>query len=136
MNALCRPIMAGNQHEVADKRKTPFLLKNRTRLKSSNSSGVRSPFVHAAISLIALVRCGSTSGSLSMAKQDMGPCRLYVSKNRIKASLRCPLRRVSSSSRMTVSGDKRPCAVGKEGSVSQLANTELESFMPEPDLRC
>ena len=32
--------------------------------------------------------------------------------------------------RMTVSGDKSPCAVGKAGNVSQLAKTELESGVP------
>jgi hypothetical protein len=33
------------------------------------------------------------------------------------------------SSRMTVSGDSKPCAVRKDGNVSQLASTEFDNFV-------
>jgi hypothetical protein len=80
------------------------------------------------MSRIASVRCGSTSGSLSIGRQERGPSFRYVFKKDNTAGLRFPSS-VSSSIRMTVSGDKSPWAVGKEGSVSQLARTELESLV-------
>jgi hypothetical protein len=60
-----------------------------------------------------------------MGTQESGPCLRYVRRKLETASL-CTS--ICSSSRMTVSGLNRPCAVRKEGSVSQLASTECESF--------
>lgn len=63
-----------------------------------------------------------------MGKHDKGPWRRYVlMKPRTAGLLLCPRSDESSSIRATVSGDNRPCAVGKEGNVSQLANTECDS---------
>lgn len=59
------------------------------------------------ISRIALVKCGRTSGSESISRQDMGPFRLYVDKNLFTAGFPSPSA-VISSILETVSGDKIP----------------------------
>lgn len=79
------------------------------------------------MSLIALVRCGRTSGSDSIERQLIGPFLRYCLRNRSTASLLCASSSTSSSMRITVSGESNPWAVGKEGSVSPSANTEFES---------
>lgn len=77
------------------------------------------------MSRIAAVRCGRTLGSDNIDRQDMGPCCRYVFKKVETASLpRPPL--VISSILETVSGLRIPCAVGKEGSVSDSARTLFE----------
>jgi hypothetical protein len=64
-----------------------------------------------------------------MGRHDMGPSLRYVSRKFTSAALRrCEYARVTSSMRMTVSGDKMPCAVGHEGSVSHDASTECDSL--------
>lgn len=76
---------------------------------------------------MAFVKCGNTSGSLSIGKQDMGPLRRYWRRNIFRASLRSPSSTISSI-RFTVSGERIPCAVRKEGSVSQEARTDWDSL--------
>jgi hypothetical protein len=63
---------------------------------------------YAAISRMAWVRCGNTSGSLSMGKQESGPCRRYVLRKSCSALLRMSDPEVESSSRITVSGESKP----------------------------
>ena len=62
-----------------------------------------------------------------MGRHDKGPCWRYVSKKESRASLRCPWL-LSLSIRITVSGERIPWAVGKDGSVSQDASTELDNL--------
>ena len=81
-----------------------------------------------AISRIAFVRCGRTLGSESISRHDIGPFRRYESRNIETAWLPWPPE-VISCILNTVAGDKIPCAAGKEGSVSQLANTDCDSFV-------
>lgn len=84
-------------------------------------------WTHKAMSRMASVRYGKTSGSLSIGRHDKGPCFWYVSKKESRASLRCPWL-LSLSIRITVSGDRIPWAVGNAGSVSQDASTELDNL--------
>lgn len=65
----------------------------------------------------------------------MGPNLRYVSRKYETASLR---RRflVISSIRMTVSGERRPCAVGKDGKVSVPERTELDRGRDEDESLC
>lgn len=58
--------------------------------------------------------------------QAMGPFERYVRKKAATAIFSWPPL-VATSIRDTVSGLKIPCAVGKLGSVSQEANTELDN---------
>lgn len=53
------------------------------------------------------MRCGKTSGSDSISRQDMGPFRLYDDKNFVTAGFPSPPAVVSSILE-TVSGDSMP----------------------------
>ena len=78
------------------------------------------------------MRWGKTSGSLNIGTQDNGPWVRYVCKKVESAWFLLfrgdDVERIASS-RMTVSGDSNPCAVRKDGKVSQLAKTEFDNFV-------
>jgi hypothetical protein len=84
------------------------------------------------ISLMASVNLGKTSSSLKNGRQAMGPSFLYLSKNILTVRNWtisfpppcCVFIRFSILN--TVSGDKSPWAVGKDGRVSDELRTEFE----------
>ena len=65
-------------------------------------------------------------GSESIGRHAMGPLLRYVSR-KLSSGAERELA-VISSIRWTISGDRRPWAVGKQGRVSDAARTELDIF--------
>ena len=78
------------------------------------------------MSLIASVSFGRMQGSESIGRHAMGPLLRYVSR-KLSSGAERELA-VISSIRWTISGDRRPWAVGKQGRVSDAARTELDIF--------
>ena len=70
---------------------------------------------------------GRTQGSASIGRHAIGPSLRYVSRKRTRGAEReLVAEAVISCIRWTISGDRRPCAVGKQGRVSDAARTELD----------
>lgn len=80
------------------------------------------------MSLIASVSLGRMQGSDSIGRHAIGPSLRYVSRKLSRGAERDLAAAVMSSIRWTISGDRRPWAVGKQGRVSFAARTELDIF--------